>query len=74
LPHYEICGQLLIDSSDHQLVFSGTKPGEQLEVAVERYLRQQRVKAGAKLMLRCFATAALVKGASRFVAKVSRSL
>ena len=43
IPHNEICVQLLIDSSHNQLVFSGTKPGEQLEVAFERYLHRHRV-------------------------------
>ncbi len=59
----------LVDSSQHQ-VFSGTKPDEQLEVAIERYFHQQRVKAGAKLMLGCYLTATLVKGACRFVARL----
>ncbi len=64
-PDKELCVQLLIDSSNDQLVFSGTKSGEQLDVAFERYLHRRRVKAGAKLMLRCFMTAPFVKGASR---------
>ncbi len=63
------CVQFLVDSSHHQ-VFSGTKPNEQLEVAMERYLHQQRVKHGAKLMLGCYLTATLVKGAYRFVARL----
>ncbi len=54
--------------------FSRTEPGEQLDVAIERYWHQQRVKAGAKLMLRCYMTATLVKAAFRFVAKGSRVL
>ncbi len=58
LPHGDTCIQLYIDSS-YQQVFSRTKPGERVEVAVERCCRQQRVKAGAKLMLRFFVTATL---------------
>ncbi len=71
--HNGTCIQLWIDSS-HQRVFSRTEPGEQLDVAIERYWHQQRVKAGAKLMLRCYMTATLVKAAFRFVAKGSRVL
>jgi len=67
------CVHLFFNSSQRQ-VFSETKPNEQLEVAFERYLHQQRAKAGAKLMLRCYMTATLVKAAFRFVAKVSRVL
>ena len=63
IPHNELCFQLLIDSSHDQLVFCGTKPGEQLDVVFERYLHRHRVSAGAKLMLRCFMTAPFVKGA-----------
>ena len=64
IPHGDTCIQLYMDSS-HQQVFSRTKPGERVEVAVERYCRQQRVKAGAKLLLRFFVTATLVfKGMS----------
>jgi len=65
------CIHLLIDSS-HQQVFSRTEPGEQLGVFVERYWRQKRVKAGAKLMLRCYMTARLVRAAFRFVARTLR--
>jgi len=67
------CIQLWIDSS-HQQVFSRTEPGEQLDVAIDRYWHQQHVKPGAKLMLRCYMTATLVKAAFRFVAKGSRVL
>ena len=64
IPHGDTCIQLYIDSS-YQQVFSRTKPGEPVEVAIERCCRQQRVKAGEKLMLRFFVTATLAfKGAS----------
>ena len=58
MTHYSIfnyCVQLLIESSPHQ-VFSGAKPDEQFEVAIERHLRQQRLswcKADAWLLLDC---------------------
>ena len=73
MPHNSTCIQLRIGSSHHQR-FSGTAPGEQLEVAIERYWQQQRTKAGAKLMLRCTMTATLVKAASRTVVKLLRLL
>lgn len=63
------CVQFLVRSSHHQ-VFSGTKPDEQLEVAIERYLHQQHVKGGARLMLGCYLTATPVKAACRFVARL----
>ena len=72
-PYDGTCTQLWIDFSKQQF-FSRIEPGEQLEVALERYCHQQRDVAGAKLMLHCYMTATIVKGASRFVAKVSRLL
>ena len=72
-PYDGTCTQLWVDLSQQQF-FSGIEPGEQLEVALERYCPQQRAIAGAKLMLHCYMTATIVKGASRFVAKVSRLL
>jgi len=74
--HNGTCIQLRIGSSHHQ-VFSGTAPGEQLELAIDRHWVQQHgtslciAKAGAKLTLRGYMTA-LVKAASRIVVKLLR--
>ena len=73
IPYDGTCTQLWINSS-HQHFFGGIEPGEQLDVALERYCHQQQAIAGAKLMLRCCITATVIKGASRFAAAVSRLL
>ena len=73
IPYDGTCTQLWIDFSQQQF-FCGIEPDEQLEVALELYCHQQRAIAGAKLMLHCYMTATIVKGASRFVAKVSSLL